>query len=332
MIECFVSYYRTDYPECRSCWEDDFDIIQLQKSRDCFTSLNDDCETRKPDCNWSKCRSCHCTCLTEPCPLQKRVLQYRCSIKPLTESEIEFFEQKSGIKDNPNYVLHRGFTLDSLPERYEHYEALDEFRRESKRKIDVLYESPCPVIAKLKECINIAEKIQGRRRVVFDESTERFVPEEYIAAAETPPVESTPAAYPCQVQALTGESFIAPPIFSAASGKPMDAEKAYYQSKSIPLAEAPPDDVNIKNTEALFEANYMAGLALKYAGKNDEWHFISMTKYNWTGWAEIADKEEADSITNGNKKRTPKQMDALQEKIRRSVEAHREKFGIKRPS
>ena len=71
---------------------------------------------------------------------------------------------------------------------------------------------------------------------------------------------------------------------------------------------------------------------MKYGDKNDEWHFISMTKYDWTGWAEIADKEDEDSVTKGNTKRTSKQMDALKEKIRRSVEAHREKLGIKRPS
>jgi hypothetical protein len=90
--------------------------------------------------------------------------------------------------------------------------------------------------------------------------------------------------------------------------------------------------VNVANPEALFEANYKAGLALKYADKNDEWHFISMTKYDWTGWVEIADKEDEDRVAKGNTKRTPKQMDALKEKIRRSVVTHREKLGIKRPS
>ena len=96
-----------------------------------------------------------------------------------------------------------------------------------------------------------------------------------------------------------------------------------------------PEDVNVVNQltkEDMKEAQYEAGLLLKYGDKIDEWHLISKTKYNWTGWAAIAENEEAASIAGGKKKRTKRQMESFEEKIRRDVEAHRERLGITRES
>jgi hypothetical protein len=75
---------------------------------------------------------------------------------------------------------------------------------------------------------------------------------------------------------------------------------------------------------------YEAGLLLKYADKVDEWHIISKIKYNWVGWADIANVDEKESIKQGNKSRTKRQMDNYIERIRCSVEAHRKNLGIER--
>jgi hypothetical protein len=50
---------------------------------------------------------------------------------------------------------------------------------------------------------------------------------------------------------LTDEPDGTPPIFAAASGKPTKAQSAYHKSKSIPLAEEPPEEVLAANKEPI---------------------------------------------------------------------------------
>ena len=53
----------------------------------------------------------------------------RCSIGQLEKKEVNFFERESGIKSDHNYTLDWDVSLDSPEERYEHNEALNEFKR-----------------------------------------------------------------------------------------------------------------------------------------------------------------------------------------------------------
>jgi len=106
----------------------------------------------------------------------------------------------------------------------------------------------------------------------------------------------------------------------------------YYAAKTdtsepreVAIVEVDPDA-----KQAMMQAHYEAGLLLKYADEVDEWHIISKTKYNGKGWADIANKNETERIAKGNKPRTKQQMENYIERIRRSVEAHREKLGITR--
>ena len=129
----------------------------------------------------------------------------------------------------------------------------------------------------------------------------------------------------------------APPIFIAASGTVKSKEKlnaalvAY--SKSRPLEE-PPDGVIIEGIDiavrdAMFQTQYEAGLALKYADQVDEWHCISKTKYNGVGWADIA-RHELEQQKSEGKINAYKQSDvnSLARNIENKVKAHRKNLGI----
>jgi hypothetical protein len=127
------------------------------------------------------------------------------------------------------------------------------------------------------------------------------------------------------------ESSETPPIFIAASGKgksqsTKSAMEAYNESK--PLAE-PPDGViieriNIDVLNALFQTQYEALLASKYADDVDEWHLISKKKYNGKGWADIA-RSKLEQQKNEGEINAYKQSDvnALARNIENQVKAHR---------
>ena len=106
------------------------------------------------------------------------------------------------------------------------------------------------------------------------------------------------------------------------------AELAYIEDSdgSVPRVEV----VNQLTKDDMVKAQYEAALLVKYAGKVDEWHIISKAKYNWTGWADIVEAEEAERIKQGQKPRTVRVLKNREEMIRRSVEAHRAKLGIQR--
>jgi hypothetical protein len=61
-------------------------------------------------------------------PTQKNEYYCRCSLGQLSEDEIDCFERRSGIKNHPDYVLHRGISLETKNEQYEHDELLEQFR------------------------------------------------------------------------------------------------------------------------------------------------------------------------------------------------------------
>ena len=142
-----------------------------------------------------------------------------------------------------------------------------------------------------------------------------------VPQIKTPPPTSAPADYSLclpQTQAATG---VAVPDTTR-------AEQAYIEDSdgSVPRVEV----VNQLTKDDLVKAQYEAALLVKYADKVDEWHIISKTKYNGTGWAKIVDVEEAERIKQGHKPRTVRSLESREETIRRSVEAHREKLGIQR--
>ena len=125
-----------------------------------------------------------------------------------------------------------------------------------------------------------------------------------------------------------------PQQIQAAAGVGVPATVEAYQA-SIEDSDGSVPNVNVVDQltkDDVREAQYEAGLLLKYANNVDEWHIISKTKYNWTGWSDIANNNEKERIKKGDKPRSKKAMNAFIETIRRSVEAHREKLGIKRPS
>ena len=79
----------------------------------------------------------------------------------------------------------------------------------------------------------------------------------------------------------------------------------------------------------MFQANYKAGLALKYADKVDEWHYISDTKYGGVGWMEIARSELKQQVKDGTiKSFKEKDVVNLSVRIGNAVKSHRETMGI----
>jgi len=164
MIECFVSYYRTEYPYCREGYENDYDKIELQKSKFCFSSFCVDCETRRPYCNWAWCNSYPYTCLTEPCPEKKRILHCRCSIGLLEDEDIEIFKQESGIADSPDYVLHEGISRNTKHEHFNHQQLIDQFKEDSNRGTlhdgwSILPPTPFGHVVRMQKFRDIAKKI-----------------------------------------------------------------------------------------------------------------------------------------------------------------------------
>ena len=168
MIDCFVDYYRTDYPPCRSGHENDYDTTQLQNKRDCFVSCCVDCETRRPYCNWNLCHSEPFQCSTEPCPEQKKILHCRSNIGYLLEGdEVDILKEESGIDDKPDYVLlfkQLFSTCDSTKEQYRHDRLIQQF--ENDNRSDEAWIVPPEHVAYIRELKYIAERIGIARKAL----------------------------------------------------------------------------------------------------------------------------------------------------------------------
>jgi len=79
----------------------------------------------------------------------------------------------------------------------------------------------------------------------------------------------------------------------------------------------------------IFHAQYMAGLALEYASDVDKWHFISETKFNGKGWADIARAELSQQVLAGKRKTfMEKDVENFARNIQYKVEALRQSLGF----
>ena len=301
MKEYFISYYRIDYPICRACWNTDFDTIQIQKNKDCFTALSDNCDERSPYCNWDDCNSCPCTCLTEPCPLQTRVLHCRCSIGELLENEIEYFERKSRIEENPDYVLHKDIALETIDERHEHMKSLQEFSRYCEERdsddIDIVFLfRPIPHIDSMVQFIILAQEIRALRKKK--------------PAITVKPTEPAHADSPSQIK--------------AEHNVPIELEEMYYAAKTntsepYETALVEIDTPALKDIEqAVYAGTLRANIDSKQTdkkyerwarSKNDIGHMES-AKYERPDLAERAEK--------GNE-HAQKDLELLSDEIRKQV-------------
>ena len=64
-------------------------------------------------------------CIAESCPLQRKVYDGRCRLEFLDESQVDFFELKSNIKNYPDFEWHRdGISFETDDDEYEHHEWL----------------------------------------------------------------------------------------------------------------------------------------------------------------------------------------------------------------
>jgi len=194
MTECFIDYYERDYPNCRIYRGFDSDVVKMRKTMECFKSM----DLRPKDIYKSP------SCLTNPCPCVAECLLCRCSIGDLLDDEeVEIFEQDSNIKNNPDFVFHKGISLTSKAERYEHQKLLDKFKSDNSldsraKDFGMLSPSdkeflgiqdPPSHIVKMREYIAIAETIRKIRPPV---------------AAVPPVIHTAPADYSPQIQAATG--------------------------------------------------------------------------------------------------------------------------------
>jgi len=234
MAERFISFRPVTYPLCRLRHvEDKANPSAQPEHKGCFTTHDFDDRETFPD------PIEHCTyityenmtesffgtlstndCVTDPCPEQKRILYCRCKIGDLRDSEeIALFKQRSGIDNNTNFFLRSETDIPSarverciLTEAEKRFEELLELHN-----CNAQYD---PNIGYMKGCQEIADTIRKTR-----------LPGVVIESLKEPIEEPSEA----------------PPIFTAASGKPTKAEREYHKSKSIPLAKEPPDEMIVKN-------------------------------------------------------------------------------------
>ena len=123
-IEYFVSVYKKDIPECWNAKKISINplagevkafvckkTIGKQKSKQCFSPTG------------SKKHSCDNA--FSLCPEYHETLEYRCSIRDLTEKEFWHLQKKIGLKTH-GFVFNsiNDIPLDSFEEREEHHEAL----------------------------------------------------------------------------------------------------------------------------------------------------------------------------------------------------------------
>jgi hypothetical protein len=153
------------------------------------------------------------------------------------ENEIEYFERKSGIKDNHDYVLHRGISLETLDERHEHKKALDEFNRYCERRgcLDIddwLIYTAEPHIDHMAQFIFLAHEIREcRKKEPASANSFRLIQAEHNVLVEP--------------------DTVSPPIFIAASTeKKKSALEMYNEGKPLPEPDFP-EDVNINNPKAI---------------------------------------------------------------------------------
>jgi hypothetical protein len=95
---------------------------------------------------------------------------FRCELGWLLEHEIEFFERKSNIENNPDYVFHKGIVLDTLDKEYEHKKALETFddycikRKSYGHEYCFFPDDLVPYIDRMEEFITLAEDIIELRK------------------------------------------------------------------------------------------------------------------------------------------------------------------------
>ena len=300
MKEYFVSYYRIDYPICRACWNIDFDTIQIQKNKDCFTAFSDNCDERRPYCNWSNCNSCHCTCLTEPCPLQKRVLHCRCSIGELLENEIEYFERKSHIEENPDYVLHKDIALETIDEKHEHIKSLQEFSRYCEERgsgdLDLLcFFRQIPQIDSMVQFIILAQEIRALRK-------------------------KEPAITVKPIESDIGGS---PPIFVAANTeKKKSAVELYNEGKPLPEPDSfVLEEIDTSALTDIEQAVYSGTLRANIDSKNPDEKYRRWVKWkSGVGYTDIAKSENPEWESEYGREEAQRLWTSEADKIRKQVE------------
>ena len=219
--ECFVSYYRTEYPFCREGHEDCSVLTELQQSHGCFSSYcTADCKTSscRHSCILKRRRALRYNCITEPCPEQKKILHCRCSVDDLSSEEAGYFKRESGIVEGSHFfVFHEGLSLDSVEERCEHQKLMEKFQSENiyvdprtmipvdgglyvlQNPYNPLPHDPTPWIKKMREFIALANIIRKSRPPIESAPLRTISP---------PPVESACADYShssAMMQAPTGE-------------------------------------------------------------------------------------------------------------------------------
>jgi len=305
MIECFVSYYRIDYPECRKGYGVVFDAMQQQKREKCYTTF---------PVELAQHRIHYRVCTNESCPSQKRVLVFRCELGWLSKEEIERFEHESGINDNPKcvfpkYVFHKGIPVEELPlkERLEHEEAMQRFAQFNEKHCEVGEKIHFKQMKKFKAFAEIL--IDGRKK-------EQATIISHLPAEPTRGNDNIPVVIDERFTETIEE---AGPIEMYYAAKTHTSEP--YETALVVID---PDA-----QKAMFQANYEAGLALKYADKTDEWHRISNLKYKGKGWADIA-RVELDQEVQDGKRTAFKQtdIDKKSRNIQNQVETLRKNLGI----
>ena len=155
--ECFVSCYRSYYPDCHKAYFG-CDLTQLKNRNRCsVTSFGD----RSQRCSPSS------ACINLLCPLRSMVLLFRCCIRDLSDGEeIELFEQNSDIKGDHRFVFHNGISFETQTERFEHWKALEEFDTYRQKRDDLgddfvkLFPEQAPLINCMVKLITSAEEIR----------------------------------------------------------------------------------------------------------------------------------------------------------------------------
>ena len=143
MIECFISHVVLEHRNCRYCDTKGVLTVSERKTKECFNAFSSDCESCDCERNCSRkfsCKSFPIMCIAESCPPQKKFYDGRCKLVFWHKKQIDYFEEKSDIKNYPDFEwhkpdseLHRAISSGTMDkeDEYKHHEWIRQFHTDN---------------------------------------------------------------------------------------------------------------------------------------------------------------------------------------------------------